>query len=99
VSPSLFLVFVLFGGAAVAVWINTRYPKLAPEELRRALIHVGVSLVVAQLAVPLLIKDVVALGTPAAILFAIFGIAFPALTYCLLSSIWIIKACQGALRH
>jgi hypothetical protein len=99
VSVGVFLVLVVLGGAAVAVWINTRFPKLAPGELRRAMIHVGVSLVVAQLVVPLLMKSVVALGTPMAILFAIFGIAFPALTYCLLSSLWIIKACQGALRH
>jgi hypothetical protein len=32
-------------------------------------------------------------------LFAVFGIAFPALVYCLLASLWIIRILQGAVRH
>jgi hypothetical protein len=32
-------------------------------------------------------------------LFAVFGVAFPALVYCLLASIWMITMLQGSLRH
>lgn len=94
-----FLIVIAVGAGAIALWIDTRFPRFAPTDIRRAVIHVGVSLVVAQLAVPLLIKTVAAGGSPVEVLFALFGIGFPALTYCLLASIWIIKVLQGALRH
>jgi hypothetical protein len=29
----------------------------------------------------------------------VFAVGFPALTYCLLASIWIIKGLQSALHH
>jgi hypothetical protein len=99
VNVQQFLIVVAVGAGAIALWIDTRFPRFAPKEIRRAVVHVGVSILIGQLAVPLLIKTIAAGGSPVAVLFAIFGIGFPALTYCLLASIWIIKVLQGALRH
>jgi hypothetical protein len=83
----------------IALWLDARFPKIAPKDMRQALMHVGLSIVVAQLAVPLLVKTIAAAGSPVGVLFALFLIAFPALTYCLLASVWIIKGLQAALRH
>jgi hypothetical protein len=55
--------------------------------------------VVGQLAVPVLMKVILAGDSPLLTLFAIFGIAFPALVYCLLSSIWMIRMLQSSLPH
>jgi len=55
--------------------------------------------VVGQLAVPVLMKVLLAGESPLLTLVAIFGIAFPALVYCLLSSIWMIRMLQGSLPH
>jgi hypothetical protein len=94
-----FLIVVAVGAGAIALWIDTRFPRFAPTDMRRAVVHVGFSILIAQLAVPVLVKTIAAAGSPAGVLFALFGIGFPALTYCLLASIWIIKVLQGALRH
>ena len=100
-SIGLFLVCLALAAGAIALWIDVRIRSgsLAPANVRAALIHVGASLVVGQLAVPLLMKLILAGGSPVFGLVAIFGIAFPALTYCLLSSIWMIRMFQGSLHH
>jgi hypothetical protein len=100
-SNGLLLSCVALGAAAIALWIYDRIGsgRLAPANLRVALIHVGASLVVGQLAVPVLMKVLLAGESPLLTLLAIFGIAFPALVYCLLSSIWMIRMLQGSLPH
>ena len=100
-STGLLLSCVAVGAGAIALWIYVRVGsgRLAPGNLRVALIHVGASIVVGQLAVPVLMKVIIAGDSPLLTLFAIFGIAFPALVYCLLSSIWMIRMLQGSLPH
>jgi hypothetical protein len=100
-STGLLLSCMALGAGAIALWIHVRIGsgRLAPSNLRVALIHVGASLVVGQLAVPVLMKVLLAGDSPLLTLVAIFGIAFPALVYCLLSSIWMIRMLQGSLPH
>jgi hypothetical protein len=100
-SNGLLLSCVALGAGAIALWIYVRIGsgRLAPANLRVALIHVGASLAVGQLAVPVLMKVLLAGESPLLTLLAIFGIAFPALVYCLLSSIWMIRMLQGSLPH
>jgi heme O synthase-like polyprenyltransferase len=95
--PVMVLLFAV-GAGAIAVWIDARFPRLAPEEMRRALIHVGISIVVAQLLVPIGMRLLLGVETHVATLFAIFGVAFPAIVYALLSGVWVIKLTTGALR-
>jgi hypothetical protein len=99
VTVGQFLVFIGVGAGAVALWLHTRFPRFTPKDTRDALLHVGVSLVIGYVAVPLLMKTIVVAGSPLSTLVAIFGVGFPALTYCLLASIWIIQILQGSLRH
>jgi hypothetical protein len=86
------------GAGAIALWIDVRFPRLAPEEMRPALIHVGISIVVAQLVVPLGMHPLLAVERVPATLLAIFGVAFPAIAYALLAGLWVIKLTTGALR-
>ena len=95
----MLLILIALGAGAIALWADVRLSRFTPKDLRQALMHVGASIVIAQLAVPLLMKTMLAAESPVAVLVAIFGVAFPALTYCLLASIWIIKILQGSLRH
>jgi hypothetical protein len=99
-STGFVLLCVALGAGAIALWVHVRIGSgpLAPQNLRTALLHVGASLVVGQLAVPLLMKLLVG-GSPLLNVVAIFLIAFPALIYCLLASIWMITMLQGSLRH
>jgi hypothetical protein len=99
-STGFVLLCVALGAAAIALWVHVRLASgpLAPSSLRTALVHVGVAVVVGQLAVPLLMKLLVGVS-PVVNLAAIFLIAFPALIYCLLASIWMITMLQGSLRH
>jgi hypothetical protein len=101
VSIGLLLMCFSLGAGAIALWIHVRFGsgRLAPENLRAALMHVGASLIVGQLGVPILMKLVLAEGSAILTLGAIFTIAFPALVYCLLASIWMIRTLQGSLRH
>jgi hypothetical protein len=55
--------------------------------------------VLGQLAVPVAMRLVTEESSAAAVLAMTFGVAFPALTYSLLASIWMIKTLQGGLRH
>jgi hypothetical protein len=98
-SVGFVLVCVALGAGAIALWLHVRIGSgpLAPSNLRIALLHVGASIVVGQLAVPVLMNVLV--GSPLVNLAAIFLIAFPALIYCLLASIWMITMLQGSLRH
>jgi hypothetical protein len=99
-STGFVLLCIALGAGAIALWVHVRVGsgRLAPANLRAALMHVGASLVIGQLAVPLLMKLLVG-GSPVLNLVAIFLIAFPALIYCLLASIWMITMLQGSLRH
>jgi hypothetical protein len=98
-SVGIFLVFLAVGAGAVALWFDARFRELAPGSIRAALLHVGAALLLGQLAVPVAMQFINEESAAAAVLAMIFGVAFPALTYSLLASIWIIKTLQGGLRH
>jgi hypothetical protein len=98
-SVSLFLVCLAIGAGVIALWVDARLRRFAPRELRVVMLHVGASLVVGQLIVPALTHLLAAGGSQINVLVAIFAVGLPALTYCFLASIWLIKTLQGSLRH
>lgn len=97
-SVGIFLGFLAVGSGAVALWFDARFRSLAPGSIRSAMLHVGAALLVG-LAVPVAMQLVTQESAAAVVLAMIFGVAFPALTYSLLASIWMIKTLQGGLRH
>jgi hypothetical protein len=92
-----FLMVLTVGAAAIALWINARFPKLAPDGIRTAIIHVGAAMLVGQVLLPSL-SDVVPGSNPVMRALVItFILGLPALVYTLLASIWVIRIAQGAL--
>jgi hypothetical protein len=91
-----FLTVLTLGAGAIALWINFRFPKLAPEGIRPAVIHVGVAIVVGQVLLPGLSEAVPGSNPVMRALVTTFVLALPALIYALLASIWVIRIAQGA---
>ena len=85
------------GAGLLALWIDARFPGLLPD-FRIAVLHVGITIVVGKLLVPLLGKFGTANG-PAGAMMLLFLVALPALVYCFLTSVWIIKNVQATMRR
>jgi hypothetical protein len=95
-----FLVALALGAGAIALWINFRFPGLAPENLRTVVIHVGVAMLVGMSVVPAI--DAYVSGNVSPLVRAVvitFLVGLPALIYALLTSIWVIVMAQGAMRR
>jgi hypothetical protein len=80
----------------VAVWFDLRFPRIAPSTVKGTLIHVGVTIATAQVVVPLAFQALE--GSPVLTLVALFGVAFPVLTYSLLVAVWVLKLVANASR-
>jgi hypothetical protein len=96
-SVTMFLVLFAVGGAALALWIDVRFPKLAPAALRPALITVGISVLAAQLLVPPALQYLLGTGSWPLSLVGLFCLALPTLTFTFLAAIWVIKIFRGTL--
>lgn len=92
-----FLAVLALGAGLLALWINFRFPKLAPEGIWTAVVHVGVAILAGQVLVPTLSHAMPELSPPAQALLITFALGLPALVYALLASIWVIRIAQGAL--
>ncbi len=88
---------MLAGLAVVAVWVYLRYPRLRPATMMRAAVHVAISFVGLML-VPVAL-DVLLARLPARTAVAVFVIAVlvPALSYLLLSWVWLLATVARAL--
>ncbi len=77
----------------LAAWVNVRFPRLSPSQLRTAIMHVVAALVVAQvLTVPA--GASIDPAVPRRAVAAIFLFVLPALVYTFLAGLWLMKACQ-----
>jgi hypothetical protein len=95
-SSSAFVVCFLVGSGAVALWLDNRFPSLAPESFKATFLHVGGTIVAAQLLSPLALHFLG--GSRLATLLVVFLAVFPALTYSLIVAIWLLKLMTNALR-
>jgi hypothetical protein len=96
-SSGTYVVFLLFSSFALAVWIDSRWPRLTPTELRGTIIHVGASLVALQILVSAGLR--IGQGSSSMMLVTIVTFIVPALVYCLIAGIWVMKLAQGAISH
>jgi hypothetical protein len=98
-SPVIVAVFVLAylaGAVAVAFWIDRRFPRLAPRDLRFGALH----LVAAAAGNELLdgtLADAVARSVPHGAVVAVMGVIFPLVGYACLAAIWMLRIAQRAL--
>jgi hypothetical protein len=88
-SNGTFALVLTAGAALLALWIDTRLPKLAPASMRRVFVHVG--------AAVLTLQVIPGAGSNTMIYVVLFGVVLPALVYSFLAAIWFIKLAQTAL--
>jgi hypothetical protein len=96
VNAGLFTGLIGLGAGAIALWIDVRFPRLAPQEMTKAILHAAGSLALGYGTSPAL-QMLVGYDDPRLTLLAVFGLAFPSIVYCLLSGIWVIKLTQRSL--
>jgi len=99
VSTGLYAVLFLSGAVSLALWVNTRAARFAPEKVRACLIHAGVALVACRLFSPIIGGMLTGTGRPELRFIAVIGVALPALTYALLSFVWLVLLIQGTMRR
>jgi hypothetical protein len=94
VSVETFLVMLCVGGALLALWVDARFPGLAPTGIWQAALRVLLALAVAHLVTPAL---VLAIGNGVSPGAALMTLVLPALVLFFLSMLWIMRALQGML--
>jgi hypothetical protein len=91
-----FVLAYLAGAVAVAFWADRRFRRLAPRDMRIAVLH----LVAAGVGNELLdgpLGAVVARAVPHGAVLAVMGIIFPLVVYACLAAIWMLRIAQRAL--
>jgi hypothetical protein len=96
VNPQIFALCFLAGAVAVGIWIDARFPRLAPGSLRVAVLHIGATIFAAQLLVPVATHFLT--GSQILTLISAFAVGFPALVYSILAGLWIAKLAHAGLR-
>jgi hypothetical protein len=84
------------GAGAIALWIDVRFPRLAPRDVAKIVLHAAASILLGVFAARG-VEALAAAEDPQLSLAAIFGLAFPAIVYSLLAAIWVIKLTQQML--
>jgi len=84
-EPAAFL-----GLAAVAMWVYVRYPRIRPRSLVWAVVHVAVSFIGFALLPEMLSLLLPLAPAHSPRLFVALALLIPALTYVLLSWVWLI---------
>ena len=88
----------LFGfgvaSTALALWVDVRFESRRPGEFRRAILHVAAAWCAAQFLVG---PGLLALANSGHVLVGVMLVALPATVYCLLSMVWLMRLCAGAL--
>jgi hypothetical protein len=89
-SSSAFVFVLSIGSALIALWVHVRFPKLAPENVGKTLLHTGLAFALLRLSPGMVESPLMALIT-------IVVLVVPALSYALLCSIWMLKHVQTAM--
>lgn len=94
------IVVLVIGPALLAMWVDARYPKLRPQELRRIAIHIGLTgLLAFVLLRPVLLGVAALLHGPAGEAIS-FTVATTVITYGLVVSLWTMRnAAEIARAH
>jgi hypothetical protein len=89
-----FLLLFVLGASALAAWVALARPQLTPSSFRRAWIHLAVGFVVGAVLGPVL-HAVPGLPSTVSVFAALFLVALPAVTYMLLTGMWLVQLAVG----
>jgi hypothetical protein len=96
-SFGIYALLFIAGASAIAGWAYVRFPRFAPQDVRRGFIHAGASMVVCQIGAPLIGTALTGFGQTELRLVFVIGVALPALSYAVLSFVWLVALIQGAI--
>jgi hypothetical protein len=96
IPPGVFVFLLAIGGALIALWIDARFPRLAPETLRASFVHAALAFV-ALAFVPAAIDPMLGAADAVVRVVAIFGVVFPVLVYAFLAFTWLAKPLVSSL--
>jgi hypothetical protein len=91
-------VVLLICPAALATWADARYPKLRPREIRRTTIHLGMTGLIAFVAMKPLLGEIFTLLSGPAGRATALCISCIAITYCLMVSLWVVRLATETAR-
>ena len=89
-----FVIALTVAAALLAVWLDARFPGIAPRRMLAAVVHVLSAILLSRVAVPGAVDLFVDLGSP---MTGVFAIALPGLTYMFLSAYWVLKLVRDTL--
>lgn len=92
---AVFAVAYLAGAAAIALWIDARFPRLAPTDVMRAIAHLFAAAVANSLLDQRLAVAVSSL--PHGRLIAVLGVVLPLVVYAALAAIWVLRIAHRTL--
>ena len=95
----VYTLLFLAGAVSLALWAHVRVGRLAPGTARSCLLHAGVALVLCRVISPIAGGLLTGTGRPELRFIAVIGVALPALTYAVLSFVWLILLMQGTMRR
>jgi hypothetical protein len=96
VIVAAFVIAYLAGAAMVAFWIDVRFRRFAPSDLRWAMAHL-VAATIANEALDASLGGFVASSLPQGSLIAILGVILPLVVYAALAAIWVLRIAHRAL--
>ena len=95
-THSLVLMFVV-GAALLAAWVDQTRAGRMPRTVGRALVHVVGGLLALGLA-PSLMEVLAPQDSPTRAMVALLALFLPALVYCFMSWIWVVRLVQSFQR-
>jgi hypothetical protein len=93
-SSGSFAIALGVGAALLAFWVQYRFPKLAPQTAGWAILHLVVTMVLADITKTAFTSVEF---DPATAMALVFGLALPTLVYAFVAGMWIIRIAQGAM--
>jgi hypothetical protein len=85
-------VVLLVCPAALAAWVDARYPRLRPTQLRRVGIHLGITGLVAFVLLRPILIEVGTLLHGASGRAAMITISCTVITYCVMVTLWVMRS-------
>jgi len=94
---AIFAVLFILSAGVLALWIDHRFPRLAPGELKVALAHLVAAALANQLLDGPLAGVVARSSMPQGRVIAVVGVVLPLVVYAALAAFWTLRIAQRAL--
>lgn len=91
-----FLLIIAVAAFVLAVWVDVRFPKLVPADMRRLAVHVLAATLLCTIGVGEIMPPLITAG-PVGRFAAVLAVALPALSYGMLGGVWAFRMSRAAM--